>query len=683
MPKGRPKGSKNKPKTISTAKNSVKNMGNITIKIDNSSPKHSPKRRRRTKIIKELVPVEVQPKPNYASSQLTGHKLNGISNAMPEAAPRASYSGGRFDVPTIINNIEGSTSNSISNTGQMRDVTTNEAKQEQTQTQLQPAQPVAEAEGSGYNLRDFTEDVAYGTGAVGGVMFMADSMNPGVTSRTAGKIGGGIKSAGKGVFSKGKSGAAGVANLLGKGVQAVGNKLGGRRATSAPNTASGNAAVNRQTSHLNRISQAIEEGTHVTAPIYDHNVVNPLNAAGQAAMNRQIINDTQNNAASRIQGAIRRKNLQNEILHEERVIEVENIAANTLNRTIIPKLRLNAQKKKLIQAENTPVMDRTAEQWDLVRKTSESRKKIEGSLKRNSTNPIVNDGFSTPPRGFSRAQASDFTTPRPNPTQRMSMGGNPQGTFSPLSQRDLNNFTTPYASPTNKAREKVLSRNTPQSVQRNLRAQAAENRVLQNPKQLLRDVINAQPSPLPAKPVTPHVSSVQKRINNNNKREQAASKIQKAVRGHKGRQLATIQRELASPVARNTPSLTLAQMTPNTEALLNVRPLTQTPMSRAKKLLQSIMQSSPARNYQSLPEPEIQGIPTRISQNADYRRGRVQRALDDKKGTTRPNVEMLVPDNPYNLGYFGDNVGDGQTPRVINNKGGRGNKSDKTFEKKK
>jgi hypothetical protein len=100
----RPKGSKNKPRTTATAKATV---GNINIRIDTDHEEKKRKPRTRTKIIKEMVPTPVYPKPNYTSSQLSGHAMNSNNHLGDNTPNYMSSSGG--DPMSVVQHIEGPT----------------------------------------------------------------------------------------------------------------------------------------------------------------------------------------------------------------------------------------------------------------------------------------------------------------------------------------------------------------------------------------------------------------------------------------------------------------------------------------------------------------------------------------------------------------------------------------------
>ena len=115
MPRGRPKGSTNKPKTKTTTKTTDDNaeasakIGNINIHIETDHEEKKRKPRRRTKIVKEMVPTPVYPKPNYTSSQLSGHVMNSNTHFANNSAASDYAASTGMDPMTVVNNIEGPT----------------------------------------------------------------------------------------------------------------------------------------------------------------------------------------------------------------------------------------------------------------------------------------------------------------------------------------------------------------------------------------------------------------------------------------------------------------------------------------------------------------------------------------------------------------------------------------------
>ena len=115
MPRGRPKGSTNKPKTKTTTKTTDDNaeasakIGNINIHIETDHEEKTRKPRRRTKIVKEMVPTPVYPKPNYTSSQLGGHVMNTNTHFANNSAASDYAASSGMDPMTVVNNIEGPT----------------------------------------------------------------------------------------------------------------------------------------------------------------------------------------------------------------------------------------------------------------------------------------------------------------------------------------------------------------------------------------------------------------------------------------------------------------------------------------------------------------------------------------------------------------------------------------------
>ena len=221
MAKGRPKGSKNKVKTTNEAKASAK-TGNINIHIETDKVRKRKYTKRNTK--KEVVPMPIPI--NYGAIQTyQNHDYNKVtpSFGMPFQMPGTINGNDGEFVKNVINQIEGPTYNGPTYNNQPQ---TNKEEQKQIENQIIPTEDTTQTIGDVGNFL-----TGAGT-ALGAGIYLAETVNPGVTQRTIESTGSKIKRGASKIKAGGyKLGGkmTGKSNLLNSGVQAIGNLFKGKK----------------------------------------------------------------------------------------------------------------------------------------------------------------------------------------------------------------------------------------------------------------------------------------------------------------------------------------------------------------------------------------------------------------------------------------------------------------------
>ena len=616
MPRGRPKGSKNKNSQVQ--KQSNKQTININI---NDKPKRKYTRRsKKEEATSSVIPVPVPAPTNFGSMQAAGRQMNNNVQWLP------------YNMPSIVgesqagDNLMNRIINQIEING--KDVSLNQTKKKETevvpQAQIMTPEEAAkpgtgekqpEAQQTGTQNkpsdkpnasitdtvaekgRDAVQDFAYVATGIGGAaatlqggIYAAELVSPGITSRAAQSIGSGVKGLGggaKGVF------------------KGISNAVGGIASTISPKKAAGRAAIQRAEQVTNQISEAVNI----------NNTATKIQNAVRSKQARNLFNEVKaekklmDEATAKIQGALR-ANLARQSIKEGAATKIQQAMKSKLIRNKITK-----QKQNRLTAEMKDPSERTAEEWDMIRKFEKLKRKKTGNNTPASSIPEAN--IINAPEARNRTSMLPmqlFQTPyikaNNSPSAPSTIGIGTASTRTPGTGGTVVYPGTPASALGTTSINRSNASMSP-STPNNSSGVSGTTR-----KQ------NLQQTPL-------------ERVQSRRRRQGSETPQQKQQRletEREQRRAAAEQRNAAANAIRAAAATAIQSAIRRTTAYNN---RLKDRYNEGKRLHQRLFTNE------------------RISQEHGYGRGRIQRQSDEANNTTRELAYTLNPNSPYNQGYFG------------------------------